>query len=111
MGKTTKIRQTDGLLLACTLSTPALRRRKDTLLAQLGERVIGKRALAHGYAYQFKGSDDTLGHLVDFIRSERVCCSFFDFSLQVKAGGSPIKLTITGPEGVKEFLNQEIGWG
>lgn len=73
MRKTVKTREANGPRIACALSTPELRLRKDTILAQPGERMIGKTALAHGYAYHFDRSDDTPGQWVDFIRSERVC--------------------------------------
>ena len=65
--------------------------------------------LPHGYALRFATEEDRLPSLAEFIAGERRCCPFLSFALEVEAGGGPTWLRLTGPEGVKEFLREELG--
>ena len=47
--------------------------------------------------------------LAEFITLERTCCPFFQFGLEVELGADSAWLQITGPEGVKPFLELEMG--
>lgn len=98
-------------ILACKLSGPEFRARKASILAELKDRMRGKKELSRGYAYDFDGSADMLGILVAFVLKERECCSFLDYNLRIKGDGSTIRLAITGPEGAKGFLAGELGLG
>jgi hypothetical protein len=96
--------------LSCKLTSPELRQRKATAIASLKKQVIGKKELENGFSYQFVSSDKILDELIDFIKTERICCDFFEFTLSVS--GSPETsacLVITGPAGVKGFISTEIG--
>ena len=97
------------LMLACNLTTPELNRRKAEVLDNLKKRILAKKELLNGFSYQFNGTDDMLDELSSFIKTERQCCSFFDFGLQISGDGSYCWLTITGPEGAKEFIKTELG--
>ena len=94
--------------LSCKLTTPELRKRKETVIASLKKQVIEKKELVNGYSYQFKGSDALLDELTEFIKTERVCCDFFDFGLSVKGDASLAILTITGPGEAKHFITSEL---
>lgn len=94
--------------LSCKLTTPELQKRKSTVIARLKKQVIEKIELASGYSYKFKGSDKLLDELTEFIKTERQCCDFFDFSLSVKGDASLATLTIIGPEGTKTFITSEL---
>ncbi|HYG04265.1 MAG TPA: hypothetical protein VD927_17580 [Chryseosolibacter sp.] len=93
-------------ILSCKLSTPALQLRKATVIAKLRTVLSGKAELSNGFAYTFRGSDEILDQLNEFIKTERICCDFFSFQLSIE--GEKAILTLTGPEGVKEFLTNEI---
>jgi hypothetical protein len=93
--------------LSCKLTTPELQKRKTEVIAALKKKVLEKKELNNGYSFRFDGSDETFGQLTDFIRSERRCCDFFSFHLQVK-DTSTIWIDITGPEGTKEFITTEM---
>ena len=93
----------------CKLTSKELQERKATILASLNHQILRKTDLPNGYAYQFKGSDTLLDQLADFIKTERQCCDFFDFSLNIKGDGSVAWLHITGPKGVKQFITSELG--
>ena len=90
----------------CKLTTPELQKRKATVIAELKALVVGRRELSNGYRYEFDGTDEILDNLNKFIKTERMCCDFFTFQLTVE--DNKALLNITGPEGVKEFLNDEV---
>lgn len=98
----------DNTLLTCTLTSPALRQRKATVIASLKAEVLEKTELPDGFSYRFNGSDSMVDELIDFIKTERQCCSFFTFGLSVKGDLSAAWLTLTGPEGAKEFIEKEL---
>ena len=94
--------------MACSFTTPELDARKATVLANLRTQVISRKELHNGFTYRFNGSDSTIDELISFIKTERHCCSFFDFSVKVSGDGSVTWLTITGPKGAKEFIKSEL---
>ena len=94
--------------IKCKLTTPELQKRKATVIADLKSQVLGKRELPNGYSYQFDGSDVNLDKLNEFIKTERLCCDFFTFQLNIEEESAI--LSITGPDGVKQFLQEEINF-
>ena len=92
--------------VTCKLTTPELQKRKATVIAELKALVLVRKELSNGFAYEFSGADDILDKLNTFIKTERVCCVFFTFQLTVEADKA--FLSITGPEGAKEFLKEEV---
>lgn len=92
--------------IACKLTTPELQQRKATVIADLKSHVLAKKALSDGYAYSFEAVDENLDKIISFIKTERLCCDFFIFQLTIQENMA--NLNITGPEGSKEFLTQEI---
>lgn len=90
----------------CKLTTPELQKRKATVIAELKTLVLTRKELSNGFGYEFSGSDDILDKLNSFIKTERMCCDFFTFQLTVDVDKA--FLTITGPEGAKEFLKKEV---
>ncbi len=94
--------------LSCKLSSPEMRRRKETVLASLKKQVIERKTLKNGYAYKFPGSDKMIDELTEFIKTERQCCSFFIFNLSISGDGTEIWLELTGVEGAKEFIDGEL---
>ena len=93
----------------CTLSSPELRKRKETVIAGLKARLIEKRELKDGYAFKFTGDDNMVDQLMEFIKSERQCCGFFTFTLTVSGDKSEAWLALTGPVGTKLFIESEVG--
>ena len=92
--------------IACKLTTPELQKRKATVIAELNALVLNRKELTNGYAYEFDGTDEALDKLNTFIKTERMCCDFFTFQLTVD--DNKASLNITGPEGAKEFLKEEV---
>jgi hypothetical protein len=93
---------------SCKLTTPELRQRKVTVMAGLKNLVMDKQEISRGFRYRFDGSDQTLDLLNDFIKTERLCCDFFTFTLTIDDRESPAWLELSGPEGAKAFIENEL---
>jgi hypothetical protein len=92
----------------CKLTTPELRERKATVIADLKKLIKDKKELKDGYAYKFSDSDEVLTKLNEFIKSEKECCDFLSFNITTGKNKSHVWLEITGEEGVKDFIRTEI---
>jgi hypothetical protein len=93
--------------LRCKLTTEEMRQRKSTVLASLKTQVLERMELANGFAYRFDASDKLLDELTEFIKTERECCDFFVFNVRV-SGEHAAWLELTGPEGTKEVIREEL---
>ncbi len=78
---------------------------------QMIEMVEETEELSDGYALRLPGDTDTFRLVTDFISRERECCPFFHFTLKLAPPGGPFWLHLTGADGVKEFLQVELGVG
>lgn len=92
------------LPVACTLTEPALRERRNTVLQKVVPSVLETKELEDGFAYRFPADDDWLVDLSEFIRFERRCCPFLSFRLSVEPDSGPLWLELRGPGATKEFL-------
>ena len=94
--------------LSCRLTTLELQQRKQTVIAELKNQVLEKTETEKGFKYKFNGSDKMLDLVNSFIKTERLCCSFFVFNLTASSDNSFAWLELAGPEGVKDFIKYEI---
>jgi len=94
--------------LSCKLTTPALQKRKKTVIAELKNLMLEKVETDSGFKYKFDGSDKTLDLLYNFIKTERLCCSFFVFTLTASGDATSAWLELSGPEGTKDLIKHEI---
>jgi hypothetical protein len=94
----------------CRLSSAELITRKQSIIGQLKTEILEVREMENGFAYRFHGRDEIFDALTHFIKTERTCCPFFEFSLVVSKNSSRIWLELSGPEGVKEFIKAELAW-
>ena len=94
--------------LSCKLTTTELQQRKKTIIAELKNQVLEKMETDKGFKYKFNGSDKMLDLLNSFIKTERLCCSFFVFNLTASSDNSFAWLELSGPEGTKDFVTHEI---
>lgn len=99
--------QSDKAFLSCKLTSQELRKRKEEVISKVKKQVLDKKELSDGYTYKFKGTDEMLDMLTAFVKSERQCCDFFNFTMKVNSD-SFVWLDITGQEGVKEFIETEL---
>lgn len=94
--------------ITCKLTSPEMLKRKATVIASLKKKIIVKKELVNGFSYEFSGTDAVIDELATFVKTERLCCDFFDFSLSIKGDGTTACLIITGPKGVKNFITNEL---
>jgi hypothetical protein len=94
--------------VSCMLTTPELQQRKKTVIAELKNQVLEKIETDKGFKYKFEGSDKILDLLNTFIKTERLCCSFFVFSLTASGDTHFAWLELSGPDGTKDFIKHEI---
>jgi hypothetical protein len=95
--------------LSCKLSSKQLMKRKETVLKNLKNEILETRELSNGYSFKFAGNDKVLDQLHEFIKTERTCCDFFIFGLSISGDTSEAWLELTGPEGAKNFISEELG--
>ena len=74
---------------------------------ELFSQIQEFRELENGYAFRF--AQDVLVKLAQFVELERLCCPFLNFVVEVEEDGGPVWLRLTGRDGVKAFIREEIG--
>jgi hypothetical protein len=74
----------------------------------LESAFIEKQEILDGYVYNFSGTDQILNALFLLIESRRSAHRYLKFELTVQDIQSNIRLKITGPDGTKEILRQEM---
>ena len=102
---------TDESPLICNLGAldQAQRERHQATMSQLFGAVEATEELPDGYAFRLPAESATLLQAAEFIILERLCCPFFDFALELEKEGGPLRLKMTGRDGVKQFLLAEVG--
>ncbi len=98
------------LPIACTMGvfSAAERMRHAALVIKLHAAVLGAEALPAGRRYRFAPEAANMTMLGEFISLERLCCPFFEFTLTVEPGSRALWLGLTGPEGTREFIEEEF---
>ena len=96
--------------LACEMSAiePGLRTQHIANGRHVFRAAEEVRELSDGYAFRLPAAPDTLLKAVEFISLERLCCAFLGFALEVEPEGGPVWLRLTGGEGVKAFIREEV---
>jgi hypothetical protein len=98
-------------LFACNMNAiPPEERGTHVAAIQAVFRAVEEvRELPDGYAFRLANETAVLFEVADFLAKERLCCPFFGFSLEIEPEGGPVWLSLTGREGVKPFIQAEIG--
>jgi hypothetical protein len=93
------------LPIVCTLTSAALKARREGLLPGLLRRAQAHEELPQGHRLRFPPTDDMLATIARTIDAERQCCRFLRFHITVEPDGGPISLELTGPPGTREFVS------
>jgi hypothetical protein len=95
--------------IACDMSvlSPAQRELHINTARELFSGLNQIRELSNGYEFRLDGSN-IIVKVAEFISLEKLCCPFLNFSLEVEAENGPVSLKLTGREGVKAFVREEI---
>ena len=113
LGQTKKINSTmksETNTLTCKLTTPELQARKKTVIAELKTLVVEKLETDSGVKLKFQATDAMIDLATTFIKTERLCCDFFDFNLSVNGNHEFLWLELSGPQGTREFIHEELGF-
>ena len=88
--------------------TPEVNKRRQEIWGTMESRTIGIDELETGYTMRFPLEDSLFLNLAEFITTERLCCPFLQFDLELKPGAEEVSLRFTGGDGVKEYLITEL---
>lgn len=92
-------------LMVCSLTDEALLERKQELRQRIMPLIRQKIEHDSGYSFEFKAQRGLAAALLGFIEAERRCCPFFHFDLSFFAFEGKIVLRISGPPGVKRWID------
>ena len=87
----------------------AERARYQELRKQLHAGVQEVKELPNGYAFRLSADSPTILLAAEWITFERRCCPFFNFALDIESEKQSLWLNVTGREGVKAFMQLELG--
>jgi hypothetical protein len=94
---------------ACDMTAipPEKRRAHHALIDRLMTEAVEEISdLADGLAFRFPAEE--YDAVTEFVGRERLCCPFLSFALDVSPDRGPLRLRLTGPEGVKDFIRAEL---
>ncbi len=96
--------------LACNLKafTPQERQEWRAGLDRFHSAVTSTRELKDGYEFHVDPARASLAQVAAWIELERKCCPFFDYRLDVQGGNGSLSVSLTGGEGVKEFIRLDF---
>jgi hypothetical protein len=96
--------------IACDMSAiePALRAVHIARGGRVFRAAEELREMPDGYAFRLPNESNTLLDAAEFVALERLCCPFLGFALEVEAEGGPVWLRLTGRDGVKAFIREEV---
>ena len=108
---TMKNQKKDEAVFMCRLDAldAAERARYQELRKQLQAGVQEVKELPNGYAFRLSADSQTILLAAEWITFERRCCPFFNFALQIESEKPSLWLNVTGREGVKTFMQMELG--
>ena len=104
------VMETNQSPLACDMTALPVEQRPVHLTAsrELFSQIQETRDLSDGYQFRFDNDSDVIRRLAEFVALEKLCCPFLSFAIQVEAENGPVWLRLTGREGVKEFIREEV---
>ncbi|MBZ5721810.1 MAG: hypothetical protein LAO03_15635 [Acidobacteriia bacterium] len=83
--------------------------RKIELGRLLRSSIRRTRELPDGFEFELGSGPASFQDAAEWAGSERLCCPFFDISLQLTREKGPTFLRLTGETGVKQFIQAEFG--
>jgi hypothetical protein len=88
--------------------SPAQRETHLATSRELFSKVQAIEETADGYEFRFGAEPEEILKVAEFVALEKLCCPFLNFAIEVEAEGGPVTLRLTGREGVKAFVREEI---
>jgi len=66
------------------------------------------RELPDGYAFEYPTDAASIKLVVEWVAGERLCCPFFDIDLRLEREGGAFWMSLTGRDGVKQFIKSDF---
>jgi hypothetical protein len=106
-----KTRLEEGSPFICDMTAigPAQRKQHVATAIAVFRAVQEIHELPDGYAFRLPNDSTILLKAAEFIMREKLCCPFFGFKVEVEPEGGPLWIQLTGREGIKPFIQAEIG--
>ena len=104
----TNVNETQSLACDLTAIPKDVREEHVSTAPQLFAAAQEVQELPNGYAIRFLNEPGRFMGIAKFIENERLCCSFFNFGLDIEPNSGPLWLRLTGDEGVKELLQTTL---
>jgi len=101
----------DAAPFACNLKVflPQERRQHVKLTHEIMAAIVAHRELPQGYSFQLDPARVSVLEVAEWANREKKCCPFFDFQIALEGvGEGQIGLTLTGRQGVKQFILEEF---
>jgi hypothetical protein len=95
--------------VACQLSSEAFQQRRDVVLTLMHQHLKEQRSHPNSLTLRFKAEAGQLARLAEFMEIERQCYPFLRFQLVIEPFGESIWLELTGQEGTRDWLEDELG--
>jgi hypothetical protein len=92
------------LRIACTLTGPDLRERRQAVMDAFRSMQVSVSELPDGYAFIFPASSEALQRIAELVDLEQQCCPFLTFKIVVEAAQAAIRLEVTGPGEAKTVI-------
>ena len=107
------MKDTQGLKespIACDMSAIEPDRREQHIATgkDVFRAVTEILELPDGYAFRLADEPNMLVKTAEFISLEKLCCPFLGFVVEIKPEGGAVWLRLTGREGVKAFIREEV---
>jgi hypothetical protein len=98
------------IAITCNLNAipAAQREHHGTLALSLFAAVQEMKSLPSGYTFRLPATSEMILKAAEYIANERLCCPFFNFNLEIAAGGNSIWLALTGGARVRDFIKAEF---
>jgi hypothetical protein len=92
--------------IACNLKAlnPAERAHHAALSEKLRAAAVARQELPDGLSFRLNPSAMNLVELAAWVDAERRCCPFLDFQIALERESGGLQLSLTGRQGVKDFL-------
>lgn len=96
--------------IACNLSAlhSDTRDEHETISRTVLGSVTTIRETTRGYAFRLPTETGMIRDAATFVARERLCCPFFDFTLEVERDHGPVWLSVSGREGVKQYVDDSV---
>ncbi len=93
-----------------TALTGEQRQRQKELGKILRTGLIAVRETDRGFEFEYPGDLAIYRAATEYVPLERACCPFFEFGIRLEPAGGKLRVSLAGPDGVKEFIREEFSW-